>query len=68
MIATVWNTSLAKADIWKNSSLAVLFHGVLRAEIIDPRTGVKDVTLMEKFAESENVTLRDLGGGHVKLE
>ncbi|KAE9966432.1 hypothetical protein EG328_008916 [Venturia inaequalis] len=68
LLATVWNTSVAEADIWKNSSLAVLFHGVLQGRIEDPRTVVKDVRLMEKAAEGENVMLRDLGGGHVKLE
>ncbi|KAF2012500.1 hypothetical protein BU24DRAFT_484153 [Aaosphaeria arxii CBS 175.79] len=67
LLFVAWDTKVAGASIWKNSSLAVLFHGMLDDDGAEER----DLVVMEKMAEEDyggKVALRDAGYGPVRLE
>lgn len=69
LLITIWDTSTAKTDHWKNSSLAVLFHGgQLENDVMETTAGKIDAIVMEKIAQKKNVMLRDMGDGRVRLD
>lgn len=68
LLTTIWDTSAVKTDIWKNSSLAVLFHGGPKRDVVETDTEIRDVISMEKIAQKRNVRLKDVGSGRIELD
>ena len=68
LLITIWATHSAKTDLWKNSSLAVLFHGGLKKDVVATNSEFRDAIAMEKIARKKNVRLKDVGDGRIELD